>query len=269
MAPKSSRSADVEEKLGGDSTPIGASEKKKGTDTTPTPVVDKEVTPSEEDKKKKDPSLSSTSQKKGDSSVNTTSRSANTQLTELTEFSPSRGRGGLPGKRKDMASSAPAKRGAFQKSKKRQKEMAIMNKKLKSLRKNQAKKMKHHPRSFAGNIMRILRSVNESPPVEDAVAPKRVNQLSMMIFDSFANDLCDKIVSTAVELVKNTNKRQLGSAEIKAAMKLVLPADMATCCEEAIQVSLASYRESTKKFQTKIAKAKGNKKTAKLGTQKD
>merc|ERR1740138_855504 len=121
-----------------------------------------------------------------------------------------------------MASSAPAKRGAFQKSKKRQKEMAIMNKKLKSLRKNQAKKMKHHPRSFSGNIMRILRSVNESPPVEDAVAPKRVNQLSMMIFDSFANDLSDKIISTAVELLKNTNKRQLGSAEVKAAMKLVL-----------------------------------------------
>jgi hypothetical protein len=261
MAPKSSEL--------GDTTPTAADKKKFDTTPSHTPVVDKEVTPTEDDKKKKDPTISSSSGKKGDTTTNTSRTSGATQLTELTELggSPSRG----SGKRKDMAAAASRKRGGFAlKSKKRQKDTAIMNKKLKHLRKSQAKKMKHHPRSFSGNIMRILRSVNESPPVEDAVAPKRVNQLSMMIFDSFANDLSDKIISTAVELLKNTNKRQLGSAEIRASMKLVLPADMATCCEEAIQVSLASYRESTKKFQIKIAKAKGNKKTAKTGTtQKD
>jgi len=263
MAPKTVYS----EKLLGDHTPTDAAEKKKD-DTTPTPVVDKEVTPSEDDKKKKD--SSSSAAKKGSTSRNT-SRSGNTQLTDLTELSPSReaqAGGRSLGKRKDVAggrgAGRPAKQGRFAKSTK----MKNMNKSLKHLRKVQAKKLKHHPRSFAGNIMRILRSVNDSPASEDATAPKRVNQLSMMIFDSFANDLCDRICAAAVELMKNTNKRQLGSADVKAAMKLVLPQDMATCCEEAVQVSLASYRESTKKFQQKIAKAKGNKKTA-AGTKKD
>jgi len=260
MAPKAHS-----EKLLGEDTPTGAEKKKD--DTTPTPVVDKEVTPSEDDKKKKD---SSSTAKKGSTSRSATSRSGNTQLTDLTELSPSREGRSTLGKRKDMA---PGGRGRpfgvpsknrFAKSK----QMAVLNKKLKHLRKAQGKKFKHHPRSFAGNIMRILRSVNDSPAAEDAVVAKRVNQLSMMIFDSFANDLCDKICAASVELVKNTNKRQLGSSEVKAAMKLVLPQDMATCCEEAVQVSLASYRESTKKFQQKIAKAKGNKKIA-AGTKKD
>merc|ERR1719163_1113793 len=131
------------------------------------------------------------------------------------------------------------------------KTQALFNSKMRHLRKVQAKKLKH-PRSFAGNIMRILRSVNESQEAE-ACAHKRVNQLAMMIFDSFANDLCDKIIGAAVELAKNTDKRQLSSNDVKAAMKLVLPADMATCAEEAVQVSLTSYKDSTRKFSGKIA----------------
>jgi len=258
MAPKA-----AEQKVSGDQTPEG--EKKKD-DTTPTPVVDKEVTPSEDDKKKKD---TSSTAKKGSTSRTGTSRSGHTQLTELTELSPNRDAaiGMSAGKRKDAASRGRhfSRAMGAHKMLKKKRHMAIMNAKLKHLRKAQAKKQKH-PRSFQHNIMRILRSVNDSPS-DLAGQPKRVNQLSMMIFDSFANDLCDKICAAAVELVKNTNKRQLGSTEVKAAMKLVLPTDMASCCEEAVNVSLASYRESTKKFQAKIAKAKGNKKAA--STQKD
>jgi len=271
MAPK--EKAEVQsEKLLGDHTPIqsSAADKKKD-DTTPTPAVDKEVTPSEDDKKKKD---SSSTAKKGSTSRSATSRgggtsrSGHTQLTDLTELSPSREGGrSMVGKRKDAAGGRK-QTGNMGFKKKKKKEMRIINTKLKHLLKTQAKKNKSHPRSFGGNIMRILRSVNDSQPVDEALPPKRVSQLSMMIFDSFANDLCDKICAAAVELVKNTNKRQLGSAEVKAAMKLVLPKDMAAYCEENVQVSLASYRESTKKFQQKIAKAKGNKKVA-AGSKKD
>lgn len=259
MAPKSAPDPSEKKTGPGDQTP--EAEKKKD-DTTPTPVVDKEVTPSEDDKKKKD---TSSTAKKGSTSRTGTSRSGHTQLTELTELSPGREAaiGSMSaGKRKDAVGRGRHLRGSANKMLKKKKHQAIMNSKLKNLRKLQAKKMKGNPRSFHHNIMRILRSVNDSPSSDEAMQPKRVNSLSMMIFDSFANDLCDKISAAAVELIKNTNKRQLGSGEVKAAMKLVLPNDMATCCEEAVQVSLASYRESTKKFQAKIAKAKGHKKAA-------
>lgn len=234
---------------------------KKKDDTTPTQVVDKDVTPSEDDKKKKD---SSSAGKKGTTTSVSGGTSRNTQLTEITELSPSREPAtmGSIGKRKDAARRTRAKKDSSGK-KRLTKQNTQFNKKLKHLRKIQTKKLKalKHPRSFSQNIMRILRSVNESQEA-DAFAHKRVNQLSMMIFDSFANDLCDKLCATGVELMKNTGKRQLGSNEIKAAMKLVLPHDMSTCAEEAVQVSLTSYRDSTRKFQGKIAKAGDNKKKA-------
>jgi len=262
MAPKKVTS----DMLLGENTPQDASASggvfdKKKDDTTPTQVVDKDVTPSEDDKKKKD---SSSAGKKGTTTSVSGSTSRDTQLTEITELSPSREHAtmGSIGKRKDMARRGRAKKEAGGK-KRATKQLTQFNKKLKHLRKTQAKKLKalKHPRSFSQNIMRILRSVNESQEA-DAFAHKRVNQLSMMIFDSFANDLCDRLCATGVELMKNTGKRQLGSNEIKAAMKLVLPHDMSTCAEEAVQVSLTSYRDSTRKFQGKIAKAGDNKKKA-------
>lgn len=252
MAPK--RGAEIL----GDHTPNSEMGDKKKDDTTPSPVVDKDITPSEDDKKKKD--SSSSLAKKG-----STSRSG-TQHTELTELSPSREGPGLAGKRKDMVGGRRGNKLTTGVKKRIQKEKSALTTQLKKLRKKQQQQAKH-PRSFCGNIMRILRSVNETQPAE-GFPDKRVNQLSMMIFDSFANDLCDKIIATAVELVKNTNKKQLSSNEIKAAMKLVLPADMASCAQEAVDASLMSYKDSTKKCQGSIEKAKKNKQLA-AGNKKD
>jgi len=258
MAPK--RTSDV---LGEVTPDSGAGDKKKD-DTTPMPVVDKDVTPSEDDKKKKD---SSTSVKKGSSSV--TGGSQFSQHTQLSELSPAREHAGLS-KQKDSRGSGLGSRGRrkmnLQKAKSAGKrDNTILNKKLKQLRKIQNKKAKH-PRSFCESIKRILRSVNETQ--QDDHVYKHASAMSMMIFDSFANDLCDKLIATAVDLVKTSNKRQLGSHEIKSAMKLVLPNDMAVCAEEAVQSSLMSYKESTKKYQDAISKAKSNKKLA-MGANKD
>ncbi len=49
--------------------------------------------------------------------------------------------------------------------------------------------------------------MNESQEQEGLCA-KRLNYLSMMIIDSFANDLCDKVISASTELARNTGKRQ-------------------------------------------------------------
>lgn len=247
MAPKRVAAEVLGEITPPDRSPTSGSGDKKKDDTTPTPVVDKDVTPSEDDKKKKD---SSSTAKKG----NTTSSTQNSQHTELTELSPARE--GSTTKRKDIASRK--RRGMVGEKRKATKQSGKFNKQLKQLRKHQAKrqaKKLKHPRSFAHNIVRILRSVNESQE-QDGVADKRCNPLAMMIFDSFANDLCDKVIATAVELVRNTGKRQLGSAEIKAAMKLALPSDMASCADQALQSALMSYKESTKKYQSNIQTAK-------------
>jgi len=246
-----------------DSSPTSGVGEKKKDDTTPTPVVDKDVTPSEDDKKKKD--TSSTAPKGSSKGGTTTSKSAG-RTSDLTELSPSREARSI-GKRKDMERGRGGGGRGVKKS--LRKTQSLFNKKMMALRKTQSLKAKKqkHPRSLAYQIKRILLSVNETQE-QEAVVPKRVSPLAMMIFDSFANDLCEKMIATGVELIKNSGKRQLGSGEIKAAMKLVLPADMAGCAEEAVQASLVSYKESTKKYQGNIAKAKGTKKAA-MGTKKD
>lgn len=250
----------------GDVTPDdAASTDKKKDDTTPTPIVDKDVTPSEDDKKKKDvkdtASLAASSSKKKGTTGTTSSRrgtNSSTQHTELTELSPSRAASLASGKRKDIA-------GGRGKSKKKHpfKTQVKMNKSLKHLRSVQKKKAKSigHPRSFQSPICRILRSINDGQ-MSDGMPSKRVSPLAMMILDSFTNDLCDKIISAAVELLKNTGRRQLGSNEIKAAMKLVLPIDMADCAEEAMSASLANFKENTSKYASGIDKVKANKRLA-------
>jgi len=117
MAPKKVTS----DMLLGENTPQDASASggvfdKKKDDTTPTQVVDKDVTPSEDDKKKKD---SSSAGKKGTTTSVSGSTSRDTQLTEITELSPSREHAtmGSIGKRKDMARRGRAKKEAGGKKK--------------------------------------------------------------------------------------------------------------------------------------------------------
>lgn len=268
----------------GDSTPdhedvSGDGEKKKKDDDTATPSeVDKDAISgddkkkkdapgsSEDEKKKKD---SSSTQKKGSSQRQDTSH--DTQLTELTDVSfGDRGSHGkikskmVPGKGR-RASAADKAAGMRKKETKRNR---AFNSSLKQLRKRQKTKEKH-PRSLQGNIHRVLHSVNESQE-QDGIPGKRVNPLAMMIFDSFANDLSDRLISTAVELTKNTNRRQVGSAEIKAAIKLVLPHDMVTCAEETVNLALNKYKESSHKYAGKIGQTRlEKKKAAGLGVKND
>lgn len=221
---------------------------------------------SEDEKKKKD---SSSTQKKGNSSSKDQS-THDTQLTELTDVSS--GDHGVPGKMKNKMvlgkgrkpSNADKASGMRKKETKRNR---VFNTKMKELRKKQKIKEKH-PRSLQGNISRVLRSVNESQE-QDGIPGKRVNPLAMMIFDSFANDLSDRLISTAVELTKNTNRRQVGSAEIKAAIKLVLPPDMVTCAEETVNLALNKYKESTHKYAGKIGQTRLEKKKLAGQTKKD
>jgi len=221
---------------------------------------------SEDEKKKKD---SSSTQKKGSSSKDQSSH--DTQLTELTDVSS--GDRAVQGKMKNKMVLGKGRRPsqadkAAGMRKKETKRNRVFNSKMKDLRKRQKIKEKH-PRSLQGNISRVLRSVNESQE-QDGIPGKRVNPLAMMIFDSFANDLSDRLIGTAVELTKNNNRRQVGSAEIKTAIKLVLPPDMVTCAEETVNLALTKYKESTHKYAGKIGQTRlEKKKAAGLKTKKD
>jgi hypothetical protein len=233
----------------GDSTPNDDANKKKD-DTTPTPVVDKDVTPSEDDKGQKDPT-SSSNKKTG-----TTSKS--TQLTELTELSSGSRRNSRAGAGKLKETDRPRRPGRFGSKARVGKDKVKLNKSLKQLKKSQAKKSKH-PRSFQSSIMKILRQLNDVQ-IADGLPAKHCSALSMMIFDSFANDLGDKVINQALELVRQTGKKQLTSSDIITGMKLVLPADMAHCCEEACRASIANYKESRGKHTGKLGKFKDSKK---------
>lgn len=230
-----------QEAKGGDSTPDDANKKKD--DTTPTPIVDKDVTPSEDDKGQKDPTTSS--HKK----TGTTSRS--TQLTELTELSSTGARRGRSGAGKLKETDRPRRPGQFGKKQAR-KQKVKLNHSLKQLKKSQKRRQKH-PRSLQSSIVKILRSLNDAQ-VAEGLPAKHCSSLSMMIFDSFGNDLCDKVINQAIELVRQTGKKQLSSTDIITGMKLVLPADMAHCCEEACRASIANYKETTRRHMSKLGK---------------
>jgi len=116
-----------------------------------------------------------------------------------------------------------------------------MNKNFKVIRKQQEK----HKRSFYPSILKILR---------DTQPGKRLSTQAMMIHDSFANDLCDKIIATASQLVMKSSSKMMTSKDIMAAVKLTLPPDMGKDAQKCMEASIASYRELTKKHQDAISK---------------
>lgn len=235
----------------GDVTPSGETEKKKG-DTTPAPMVDKDVTPSDNDNKKaKKKDVEGTESPNAEEPRKRTT----TERTEVTQLSERRR--GVMGKRKDIG----GRRRLGVKSRAKA-DQTKLNKSLKQLKKKHKKmETKKHPRSLEGPIHRIMKSLNEAQEA-DGLPKKSIRYLPLMIFDSFGNDLADKVTAAAVELVKNTRKRQLGSNEIKAAMKLVLPPDMAECAEEAVNASLVNYKETSRRYMSGIKRAKEAKKAA-------
>lgn len=249
----------------GDATPSGGETEKKKGDTTPAPMVDKDITPSQEgdDKKaKKKDTEGNESPRTGEGTSRDRTRSKNVS-SEVTELGEGRRRGSvLTGKRKDIG--GPRRRRLGAKSK-QVADGTKLNKSLKKLKQRQKRaeggKKHKHPRSLEGPIQRIMKSLNEAQEA-DGLPKKQIRYLPLMIFDSFGNDLADKVIAAAVELVKNTRKRQLGSSEIKAAMKLVLPPDMSDCAEEAVQASLANYKETSRKYMSAIKRAKDAKKAA-------
>lgn len=116
---------------------------------------------------------------------------------------------------------------------------AKTSKSVKLIKKTQAK----HKRSFCSSIYKILKDVN---PL------KRISPQAMMIHDSFANDLCDKVIAASNQLVAKAQKKRLGTIDVIAALKLVLPPDMAVDCEKCIEQSIISYRTSTENCKEQI-----------------
>lgn len=81
------------------------------------------------------------------------------------------------------------------------------------------KKSRRKPRrSFAVYIHRALKGVNKS---------LTVSSKSMKVFNSFVNDMFERIAVQAAALARANKKRTLGSREVQTAVRLVLPAELA------------------------------------------
>jgi histone H2B len=54
-----------------------------------------------------------------------------------------------------------------------------------------------------------------------------ISKNSMAIFDSFVNDMFDRVASEAGRLVQKSKKKTLSASDIQTAVKLLLPEDLA------------------------------------------
>jgi histone H2B len=152
------------------------------------------------------------------------------------DLKPLRRRGRVGGARALGGASGTPSRMAKVRSQAQSKRNARLKKVVK---KGQAK----HARSFSTYIMKILKDVDPT---------KKMTSQAMMIHDSFANDLCDKIIAAATQLVATAKIKQLGSAQIIAAVKLVLPPDMSRDAQKCIEASVKAYKETSSKWQEQI-----------------
>ena len=73
-------------------------------------------------------------------------------------------------------------------------------------------------RSFKVYIHRALKGINKN---------LTVSSRSMKIFNSFVNDMFERIAVQASALARANKRRTLGSREIQTAVRLVLPAELA------------------------------------------
>lgn len=98
--------------------------------------------------------------------------------------------------------------------------MAKGTKSAKSAPKKGTKKGGHRKpkRSFKVYIHRALKGINKS---------LTCSSRSMAIFNSYVNDMFDRIAVQASALARANKKRTLGSREVQTAVRLVLPAELA------------------------------------------
>merc|ERR1711935_56774 len=79
-------------------------------------------------------------------------------------------------------------------------------------------KKKSSSESFTIYIFRVLKQVHPE---------KSISKKGMSIMNSFINDIFEKICSEAARLCRYTKKQTLSSREVQAAVRLLLPGELA------------------------------------------
>ncbi|CAD7953798.1 unnamed protein product [Amoebophrya sp. A25] len=91
--------------------------------------------------------------------------------------------------------------------------------------------------SWNSYIHKVLKSVHDDNCT--------LSSKAMVVLDSFAHDLFDRLSREAIKLLRINNKKTLTSMEVQTAARLVLPGDL---CKHAIQdgtKAVAKYSQST------------------------
>lgn len=81
-----------------------------------------------------------------------------------------------------------------------------------------AKRKKNRTESYASYIFKVLKQVHPNTSISSK---------AMGIMNSFVNDIFENIASEAGRLCRYTKKPTLSSREIQAAVRLVLPGELA------------------------------------------
>ncbi|KAF9417273.1 hypothetical protein HW555_005587 [Spodoptera exigua] len=102
---------------------------------------------------------------------------------------------------------------------------------------NKSKKMKKkNYQSFSIYLYKLLRTVTK-----DNLG---ISRKSMLIMNNFVNDMLEKIAEEAGRLVAHSKKTTMSSREIQAAVKLIIPGELATHANIEAMKAISMYHKS-------------------------
>ncbi|XP_013136572.1 PREDICTED: late histone H2B.L4-like [Papilio polytes] len=90
----------------------------------------------------------------------------------------------------------------------------------KPILKNKNKTGKKNNRNFASYIYKVLKSVVEDRSIG-------ISKKSMLIMNNFVNDMIEKIAEEAGRLVLHSKRSTLSGGEVRTAIKLLIPGELA------------------------------------------
>lgn len=97
------------------------------------------------------------------------------------------------------------------------------------------KKKKKRLETFSTYIYKLLRSIH--PEIG-------MSKKSVMIFNSFVEDVFDRFATVASELSHKAGKKTIGSTEIMMAAKLILPGELSKHATGEISKAIKTFTES-------------------------
>lgn len=112
---------------------------------------------------------------------------------------------------------------------------------LSDVNRNVAKEKRKRKRKYNKFNTYVYRTLKSLPSDSKNLS---ISKNSMAIFDSFVNDMFDRVASEAGHLVRKSKKKTLSASDIQTAVKLLLPADLAKHAMAEGTKAVVTYRRA-------------------------